>query len=83
MTHYEPIIKMRDRFMELNNAEAAEICNELMAILDKSPMLFILSREESKELAKYFLECGYISHEFHEPVHAIINRLMEFVQRIK
>ena len=80
---YAPIVEMRDRFMQAKNPEAAEICNEMMAILDDSPSLFILSKTEANELTKYFLQCGYINREFHESVHAIIDRLMEFSKRTR
>lgn len=38
----------------------------------------ILSEQESKDLYKFFLEDGYVSHEFHQPIHDLIKRLKGF-----
>jgi len=42
---------------------------------------FHITVEESIALWKFLLECGYISHEFHEDVHKIWTRLDKFVNR--
>jgi hypothetical protein len=42
---------------------------------------FILTESEAIALWKFFLECGYISHEFHEDVHKIWAKLDKFVNK--
>lgn len=42
-----------------------------------------ISKEEAEHLMKYFLDCGYISWEFHEGVHLFINRLNLFLREKK
>ena len=40
-----------------------------------------LSDEEVKELMRFFMGCGYISHEFHPQVHTIIKKLEEHIKQ--
>lgn len=39
---------------------------------------FLVTRQESLDLLDYFMHCGYISPEFHQPVLDFIKRLEEF-----
>lgn len=48
-----------------------------------NPNYFILSKEEVQSLNKFFLTIGYINHDEHEPVHAIIKRLMEYESQLR
>lgn len=42
--------------------------------------LFCMDREEACHLMDFFYSVGYISHEFHMPVHSFIKRLQEFLK---
>ena len=42
---------------------------------------FVLTTEEAIALWKFLLECGYISHEFHEDIHKLWTRLDKFVTK--
>lgn len=46
----------------------------------KMTVYMMLSLDEAKDLYTFFLDDGYISHEFHQPVHEIIKRLKEFCE---
>jgi hypothetical protein len=39
-----------------------------------------LSDDEVEELMWFFMNCGYISHEFHPQVHLIIKKLQEHIK---
>ena len=39
-----------------------------------------LTLEEVTSLRKYFHTAGYISHEFHQPVHDIISKIDKFLE---
>ena len=51
----------------------------LLSTLDSSNFL-LLSKEECKQLIKFFYDDGYISHEFHSDTHKIISKIEEFVK---
>jgi len=52
---------------------------ETISRLPREP--FILTESEAIALWKFMLECGYISHEFHEDVHKIWSKLDKFVNK--
>ena len=80
---YRPLEELRTYFIMKRDPEGAEACNNMMAALDKNPRIFVISRREAEELMKFFLTCGYISREFHQPVHELIDRLSEFTSNAK
>jgi hypothetical protein len=45
--------------------------------------MFELSLEEVASLRKYFHECGYISHEFHQSIHDLISKMDLFLGNVK
>ena len=50
-------------------------------IIDRiSEIKFELTIEEAKQLQKFFFDSGYISHEFHEPIHVLSARLDKFLK---
>lgn len=77
---YKPLEAFRDYCFQKRDAKGVEACNNMMDTLDRDPRVFILSAEESRELLKYFLSAGYISREFHQPIHDIVDRLMAFLK---
>lgn len=40
----------------------------------------ILTDQEARNLYDYFMDNGYVSHEFHQSIHEIIKRLKEFCE---
>jgi hypothetical protein len=42
--------------------------------------MLTLSDEEVEELMWFFMNCGYISHEFHPQVHTIIKKLQNHIK---
>lgn len=42
--------------------------------------LMVIDKEEGTALMAFFMDNGYVSHEFHMPVHSFIRRLSEFVK---
>lgn len=46
----------------------------------KQTVYMMLSLEEVKDLYNFFLENGYVSHEFHQPIHNLIKKLKEFCE---
>ena len=43
---------------------------------------FELTAQEIADLRKYFDTVGYISYEFHTPIHTIIARMDSFLKRV-
>lgn len=52
----------------------------LECIKSKLSRMFLMNSKEAKSLYDYLLNAGYISHEFHQPVHDFFKRLKEFVK---
>lgn len=42
--------------------------------------LMVIDKEEGIALMNFFRDVGYISHEFHMPVHSFIRRLDGFIK---
>lgn len=42
--------------------------------------IFPLSKDEARELQRFFFSIGYISHEHHSAIHDISKRLDEFLK---
>lgn len=53
---------------------------ELIEIKHIPTLRIELTKEECNHLMNFFYSIGYISHEFHEPIHDLIKRIKEFIK---
>lgn len=49
-------------------------------LVERQLGVLILTREDCRQLMKFFHDDGYISHEFHSETHKIIHRIEEFLR---
>ncbi len=67
-------------------ADATFTDGEPMRLQFGSPVqhYLVLSREETEELWRFFLNCGYISYESYPEIHRIIDKkIAPFLKRIE
>ena len=84
MDFYSTIIKIRTTLINTSSnieiGKAVELCNQMLDYMDKAGGVLVVDKEEANHLMNYFMTCGYISPEDHEPTHKFIKKLEGFLK---